>query len=51
MKEILGNPQVVVARELTKVHEEVVRGSLEEVFPQICGQKIEGEVVVCFCLN
>ena len=51
MKEILGNPQVAVARELTKVHEEVVRGSLEEVFPQICGRKIKGEVVICFCLN
>ena len=51
MKEILGNPQVAVARELTKVHEEVVRGSLEEVFPKICGRKIKGEVIACFCLN
>ena len=51
MKEILGNPQVAVVRELTKVHEEVIRGSLEEVFPRICGRKMKGEVVVCFCLN
>ena len=51
MKEVLGNPQVAVSRELTKVHEEVIRGSLEEVFPQICGRKIKGEVVVCFCLH
>ena len=51
MKEILGNPQVTIARELTKVHEEIIRGSLEEVFSQITGQKTKGEIVVCFHLN
>jgi len=47
--EIFGNVQACVARELTKVHEEYVRGSLEEVIQELEGrEKIKGEVVILF---
>ena len=31
MLEVLGNRQMCLARELTKVHEEYIRGTIEEV--------------------
>jgi 16S rRNA (cytidine1402-2'-O)-methyltransferase len=47
MFETLGERQVVVARELTKVHEEVVRGRLSEVSLQFSSEKkARGELVV-----
>ncbi len=51
MKEIFNNPRVAIARELTKVHEEIIRGSLEEALTKIHGRKIKGEIIVCFRLN
>lgn len=41
-----GERGVVVARELTKVHEEVVRGPLTEVAARYAGASVRGEVVV-----
>lgn len=39
--------RVVVARELTKMHEEVLRGTLEEVAGQLAGrEQLKGEVVL-----
>ncbi|UCC73141.1 MAG: 16S rRNA (cytidine(1402)-2'-O)-methyltransferase [Gemmatimonadota bacterium] len=38
---------VVVARELTKVHEEFVRGTLSELSEYYSGHKPQGEVVIC----
>ena len=45
--EILGNRRVAVARELTKVHEEFIRGTLSEVAEQLAGAAVRGEVTVC----
>lgn len=45
--EVLGARQVVVARELTKVHEEFVRGTLPDVVAQLAAGDVRGEVVVC----
>ena len=42
----LGNRRAVVARELTKVHEELVRGTLEELAARYAGEPPLGEVVV-----
>ena len=44
MQEILGNRKIVLARELTKVHEEFIRGTLSTVIEQIVD--IKGEFVV-----
>lgn len=39
--------KVVVARELTKIHEEFFRGSLAEAVAHFGGAAVRGEVVVC----
>ena len=46
MREILGERQIVVARELTKIYEEFVRGNISEVLATIPDSKVRGEVVI-----
>jgi 16S rRNA (cytidine1402-2'-O)-methyltransferase len=41
-----GNRRVAVCRELTKLHEEVVRGGAEEVLAELDERKLRGEVAV-----
>lgn len=45
--EVLGPRRATVARELTKVHEEFLRGSLSELARQLEGRELRGEVTVC----
>jgi 16S rRNA (cytidine1402-2'-O)-methyltransferase len=42
----LGNRRVAVCRELTKLHEEVVRGGAEEVIAELDERALKGEVAV-----
>ena len=42
----LGDRRVVVAREMTKVYEEVYRGTITEVLDQLGEEEIKGEVTV-----
>lgn len=44
MLECLGNRKIVLARELTKIHEEYLRGTIEEVL-EVCAS-LKGEMVV-----
>lgn len=44
--EAFGSRQAVIARELTKIHEEVIRGSLEELISIAQGRKWKGEVTL-----
>ena len=44
--DLLGNRFVVVARELTKVYEEVVRGNVAEVMHAFEGRTIKGEITL-----
>jgi 16S rRNA (cytidine1402-2'-O)-methyltransferase len=46
MFEVLGDRRAVVARELTKVHEEVIRGTLSELSSLAEGRALKGEIVV-----
>ena len=46
MHEVLGNRKAVVARELTKIHEEVLRGTLGELSAVAAGRNLKGEIVV-----
>ena len=44
--EVFGDRQVVIARELTKKYEEVLRGSLPEMCANLADKKLRGEIVV-----
>lgn len=44
IKEILGDREIVLAREITKIHEEFIRGSISEVLEKIENPK--GEFVI-----
>lgn len=44
--DILGNREMVLARELTKIYEEVLRGRVSEIQGQITGRKIKGEMTL-----
>ncbi len=44
--DVLGNRQAVVARELTKMHEEFVRGRLSELAARFSEQAVRGEIVL-----
>ncbi len=46
MHEVLGDRKAVVARELTKVHEEVLRGTLGELSAMAESRRLKGEIVV-----
>lgn len=44
---IFGNRQICIARELTKIHEEIIRGSLEEILKTLTeGKILKGEIVL-----
>lgn len=44
--EIFGDREIAVAKELTKVHEEVFRGKVSEVLIKLTPDKIKGEFVI-----
>lgn len=46
MLEILGNRQVLVAREISKVHEEFLRGTLSDVILALSDRRIKGEMLI-----
>lgn len=46
MLEILGDRRACLARELTKMFEEVLRGTLSEIFEKLENSKIAGEYVI-----
>ena len=45
IKKVFGDIDIVVCRELTKMHEEVLRGKISEITPII---KVKGEFVILF---
>jgi 16S rRNA (cytidine1402-2'-O)-methyltransferase len=47
MVELLADPEVAVARELTKIHEEVLRGKASEVMAELRGREsVRGEFTI-----
>jgi 16S rRNA (cytidine1402-2'-O)-methyltransferase len=42
--EVLGDREIVLTRELTKIYEEVLRGKVTEIQSQIGGRKLKGEI-------
>lgn len=46
MAEIFGGRRMVIAREITKLYEEVMRGTVSEVFERLANSRIVGEFVL-----
>ncbi len=46
LRDVMSDPPVVVAREVTKVHEEFVRGSASEVIARLKRKPVKGEITV-----
>ncbi len=44
--DILGDREIVLTRELTKVYEEILRGNVSEVQHQIEGRQLKGEITL-----
>ena len=44
--EILGDREIALVRELTKIYEEVLRGRVSEIQSQIAGKNIKGEITL-----
>jgi 16S rRNA (cytidine1402-2'-O)-methyltransferase len=44
--EILGDREIVLGREVTKVHEEFVRGRIHEVWADLTGRELRGEITL-----
>lgn len=42
----LGNRYVVIARELTKIYEEVIEGNVQDIIKRLEGKNIKGEIVL-----
>ena len=46
MQQIFGEREIVVARELSKIHEEFLRGKVSEVINQLAGRDVKGEITI-----
>ncbi|MBI5599694.1 MAG: 16S rRNA (cytidine(1402)-2'-O)-methyltransferase [Deltaproteobacteria bacterium] len=46
IKAILADAEVAVGREITKLHEEVIRGTVDRVIGELAGRDVKGEVTV-----
>ena len=44
MKEIVGERKIVLARELTKIHEEFIRGDINDIISKV--DDLKGEMVI-----
>lgn len=52
LNEVLPSAQVAVCRELTKLHEEVLRGTPEEVHNILSSRPgVKGEITVCLSFS
>ena len=46
MEEIFGNRKAALVKEITKIHEEVLRGKIPEIFSELKTTRIAGEYVI-----
>ena len=51
VRRVLGDPPVVVAREVTKLYEEFLRGSASEVLERLKKKPVKGEITVLVGLH
>jgi 16S rRNA (cytidine1402-2'-O)-methyltransferase len=46
MLEVWGDRKIVIARELTKKYEEIIRGNLSQILTEIYEKEIKGEITL-----
>ena len=46
LQQILGDREIVIAREVSKVHEEFLRGTLSKIIAQLTGHTVKGEITL-----
>ncbi|MGL4254230.1 MAG: 16S rRNA (cytidine(1402)-2'-O)-methyltransferase [Fusobacteriaceae bacterium] len=46
IREFVGNREVVIIREITKIYEEILRGTTEELIEKLVQKPIKGEIVL-----
>jgi len=46
IREILGERQIAVSRELTKLYEETLRGTADEIIESFRGKRVKGEITI-----
>jgi len=46
LRDILGNREIVLAREITKKFEEIRRGDISSIIDELTGRKIKGEITI-----
>ncbi len=46
MKDLMGNRNIVVTRELTKLHEEIYRGEIQEILHSMKNNSMKGEITL-----
>jgi len=51
VKLVLGNRLIAIGRELTKLYEEFIRGSLEEMINYLQNNKLKGELTIIIGIN
>jgi 16S rRNA (cytidine1402-2'-O)-methyltransferase len=44
--DVLGDREIVLTRELTKLYEEILRGKVSEILSQIRERKLKGEITL-----
>jgi 16S rRNA (cytidine1402-2'-O)-methyltransferase len=45
--DVLGDRRASLSREMTKIHEETIRGSISDILATAGGRELKGEVVIC----
>ena len=48
INETFGNIKIVLAKEITKIHEEFIRGNVEELIYNLSQKEIKGEYIILF---
>ena len=46
MKEFLGERQILVAKEITKIHENIIKGTLDNILDKVKSVILKGEVTI-----
>jgi 16S rRNA (cytidine1402-2'-O)-methyltransferase len=46
MKELLGERQILIAKEITKIHENIIKGKLDDILEKVKSIVLKGELTI-----